>query len=318
MTQSGSMKIYLNSGNMQAEISSLGATLVRLSRGERDLVLGIHNLNDRSINDFYAGAIVGPVANRVSGGQVKIDGQTFQMECNEGGLTSLHSGDDGLHTLDWEVSDALPDNVSLKTHLPDGYSGLPGNRDISVSYTLSENCLTVTITAQTDKKTPINIAHHPYWALQTDQSKLKLSISAENYLPKAADGVPTGKLQAVANGPFDFTMQREIGLNARLDHNWCLSTVKHETPRPVAILQASDGLQLNIETTEVGLQVYTGSSLPNLNPTQCTASPILPNAGIALEAQGWPDAPNKPTFPSIMLETSGTYRQITRYIFTQK
>ena len=318
MTQSGSMKIYLSSGNMQAEISSLGATLVRLSRGERDLVLGIHNLTDRSINDFYAGAIVGPVANRVSGGQVKIDGQTFQMECNEGGLNSLHSGDDGLHTLDWEVSDALPDNVSLKTHLPDGYSGLPGNRDISVSYTLSEDCLTVTITAQTDKKTPINIAHHPYWALQTDQSKLKLSISAENYLPKAADGVPTGKLQAVANGPFDFTMQREIGLNARLDHNWCLSTVKHETPRPVAILQASDGLQLNIETTEVGLQVYTGSSLPNLNPTQCTASPILPNAGIALEAQGWPDAPNKPTFPSIMLETSGTYRQITRYIFTQK
>ena len=318
MTQSDSMKIHLNSGNMQAEISPLGATLVRLSRGDRDQILGIHNLTDRSINNFYAGAIVGPVANRVSGGQVNIDGQTFQMECNEGGLTSLHSGDDGLHTLDWEVSDVLPNSVSLKVHLPDGYSGLPGNRDISVLYTLGGDGLTVTITAQTDKKTPINIAHHPYWTLQTDQSKLKLSISAENYLPKAADGVPTGKLQAVANGPFDFTMQREIGPNARLDHNWCLSNAKHETPRPVATLQASDGLQLNIATTEVGLQVYTGSSLPNLNANQCTANQIRPNAGIALEAQGWPDAPNRPTFPSIMLEPSDTYRQITQYTFTQK
>ena len=318
MTQSDSMKIYLNSGNMQAEISPLGATLVRLSRCDRDLILGIHNLNDRSINDFYAGAIVGPVANRVSGGQVNIDGQTFQMECNEGGLTSLHSGDDGLHTLDWEVSDVSPNSVSLKVHLPDGYSGLPGNRDISVLYTLSGDGLTVTITAQTDKKTPINIAHHPYWALQTDQSKLKLSISAKNYLPKAANGVPTGQIQAVLDGPFDFTMQREIGPNARLDHNWCLSNAKHKTPRPVATLQASDGLQLNIETTEVGLQVYTGSSLPDLTPTQCTTNPIRPNAGIALEAQGWPDAPNKRTFPSIMLEPSDTYRQITRYTFTQK
>ena len=318
MTQPDSIKMYLNSGEMQAEISPLGASLVRLSRGDRDLILGIHNLTDRSINDFYAGAIVGPVANRVAGGQVKIDGQIFQMECNEGGSTSLHSGDDGLHTLDWEVSEVLPDSVSLKVHLPDGYSGLPGNRDISVLYTLSGNGLTVKITAQTDQKTPINIAHHPYWALQTDQSKLKLSISGDNYLPKAANGVPTGQIQAVVNGPFDFNMQRELGPNAKLDHNWCLSDAKQETPRPVATLQASDGLQLNISTTEVGLQVYTGSSLPILNATQCTANPIQPNAGIALEAQGWPDAPNKPIFPSIMLEPSETYRQITQYTFTQK
>ena len=310
-------KIYLSSGRMQAEIAPQGATLVCLSREGRDLILGIHDLADPSINNFYAGAIVGPVANRVSGGQVIIDGQSFQMECNESGTTSLHSGRDGLHALIWDVCDVLPDSVLLKIHLPDGYSGLPGNREISVLYVLSNDGLAVKITANTDQKTPINIAHHPYWALQSDQSKTKLSIDSDRYLPKTANGLPTGQSKRVSNGPFDFIKPREIGANADLDHNWCLSEVKSENPRPVATLLASDGLQLNIATTEVGMQVYTGSALPILESSHCKTDQIQPNAGIALEAQGWPDAPNQPAFPNIFVERNETYRQTTKYTFTQ-
>lgn len=309
--------IHLSSGRMQAEIAPQGATLVCLSREGRDLILGIHDLADASINNFYAGAIVGPVANRVSGGQVAIDGQSFQMECNESGTTSLHSGSDGLHALIWDVCEVLPDSVLLQIHLPDGYSGLPGNREISVLYVLSNDGLAVKITANTDQRTPINIAHHPYWALQSDQSKTKLSIDSDRYLPKTSNGLPTGQSKPVANGPFDFIKPREIGANADLDHNWCLSEVKSENPRPVATLLASDGLQLNIATTEVGMQVYTGSALPILKPFHCKTDQIQPNAGIALEAQGWPDAPNQPGFPNIFVERNETYRQITQYTFTQ-
>jgi aldose 1-epimerase len=177
--------------------------------------------------------------------------------------------------------------------------------------------LSITITALTDQKTPMNIAHHPYWALEPDQSKTMLSINARTYLPKDAKGLPTGEIASVANSAFDFTQPKPIGPAASLDHNWCLSTEKHTSPQHAATLRTTDGLQLDISTTEAGLQVYTGSGLPNLEAPTSIGPKTGPNTGIALEPQGWPDAPNQPTFPTIMLDRNVTYQQITQYAVTQ-
>lgn len=317
MSQQNPMRIHLNCGDLHAEIAPLGATLARLQFGQRDLILALNDLSDASLNNFYAGVIVGPVANRVSNGRIEIDGQLFQMECNENGQTALHSGDNGLHNCVWNVVEQTSSSVSMSCHLPDGHGGLPGKRDIRVNYTLASSGLTLTVTAKTDQKTPMNIAHHPYWTLDAHQSETSLTIVAQSYLGKTKNGLPNGDINPVEGTEFDFTKPRVIGPHASLDHNWCLSTEKHQTPRHVATLRAQDGLQLDIATTEVGLQVYTGSALPVLEAADCAGPQIKPNAGIALEPQGWPDAPNQPGFPSIMLDKGQTYRQITRYKLSQ-
>lgn len=317
MSLADQKSIHLLLGPFEAVIAPLGANLVRFRRHGRDLILGLRDISAHVSNDFYAGTIVGPIANRISKGKVEIDGQTFQMELNEAGKTALHSGTDGLHTLTWDIVSTRSSSVALACQLPDGYSGLPGHRDISVLYVLDETGLTVTIEATTDKKTPINISHHPYWALEPDQSTTKLMVNAPTYLPIDTHGLPTGEQRSVVDSPFDFTKLRSIGTDASLDHNWCVGTKRSETPRPIATLTAQDGLQLEIHSTEVGLQVYTGSGLPTFAPTLSEGPQIKPNTGIALEPQGWPDAPNNSTFPSILLDTGEVYRQITRYIFTQ-
>ncbi|MFT5786449.1 MAG: aldose 1-epimerase [Ascidiaceihabitans sp.] len=310
-------RIHLSAGDFLAEIAPFGATLTRFRFKGRDLILGLKPNSNSALDNFYAGALVGPVANRISNGQIKIDGRIFQMERNEKGTTALHSGSDGLHNQVWKMVDKTPSTVSLTCQLPDGHGGLPGNRNISITYTLDAARLTITITAVTDQRTPMNIAHHPYWALEPDQSKTMLSINARTYLPKDAKGLPTGEIASVTNSAFDFTRPQPIGPTATLDHNWCLSTEKHTSPQHAATLRTTDGLQLDITTTEVGLQVYTGSGLPNLEASTSIGPKIGPNTGIALEPQGWPDAPNQPAFPSIMLNRNKTYQQITRYIVTQ-
>jgi len=310
-------RIHLSAGDFRAEIAPLGATLTRFRLKGRDLILGLKPNSDSALDNFYAGALVGPVANRISSGQIKIGGRIFQMECNEKGQTALHSGSDGLHNQVWKIVDNTPSTVSLTCQLPNGHGGLPGNRNVSITYTLDLAGLSITITALTDQKTPMNIAHHPYWALEPDQSKTMLSINALTYLPKDSKGLSTGEIASVANSAFDFTQPKPIGPSANFDHNWCLSAEKNTAPQHAATLRTTDGLQLDIATTEVGLQVYTGSGLPNLEASTSIGPKIGPNMGIALEPQGWPDAPSQPTFPSIMLDRNQTYRQITRYTVTQ-
>lgn len=309
--------IHLNSRDFRAEITPHGATLTRFRMGQRDLILGLRRGADIALNTFYAGAIVGPIANRISKGHVVVDAKSYQMECNEIGEAALHSGSDGLHKYMWDIIEQTASSVSLTCRLPDGYSGLPGNRDIMVVYALEPTGLSVNITAKTDKKTPINIAHHPYWALDPEQSKTTLTVDAQSYLPKQRNGLPDGNIAPVEATKFDLIKPRAIGSNATIDHNWCLNTVKNSEPRHVARLRTKDGLQLDIATTEVGLQVYTGSGLPILPVFECIGAPIKPNAGIALEPQGWPDAPNQASFPSIMVDKGETYRQITRYTVYQ-
>ncbi|WP_420012228.1 aldose epimerase family protein [Tateyamaria sp.] len=298
--------ITLTSGPLTARFHPFGARLLHLSlNGGQNLVLAADPVAHPVWYACYPGAIVGPVANRITDGQVKVAGQTHQMPRNEGGATCLHSGPEGLHARTWQVAKHGADHVTFRCLLADDDCGLPGARDIRAQFQLIDATLRLTISATTDAATPMNIAHHPYWRLG-NAADHRLMVPADHYLPVNARNLPTGMMASVANTGFDFRTPR--ALSADIDHNLCLSDAPTQSPQRVAVLTGTDGLRMQIKSTEPGLQVYAGAYLPCLPGTD-----IGPLAGIALEPQGWPDAPNQPQFPSVMITPETPYRQITEY-----
>ncbi|WP_223421186.1 aldose epimerase family protein [Tateyamaria pelophila] len=293
----------LASSDLTVTISPLGARLETLRfQGGPSLLL---HSDDPAWRNSYAGTIVGPVANRVKGGQVRIDGKTYQMPCNENGVTALHSGPDGLDRQTWQVITHDSAALHLRCTLTDGAGGLPGNRVFDATYRVDGPCLSLDIRATTDAATPISLAHHPYWRLG-DASDHRLCVAAETYLPVDARNVPTGHILPVAGTVFDHRHPRP--LDPQTDHNFCIATARRSAPVRVATLHGSNGLTLRIDSTEPGLQVYAGGLMPDMPDAG-----IKPGAGIALEPQGWPDSPNQPGFPSIIACPDTAYWQKTSY-----
>ena len=299
-------QITIGSGRLRATLSPNGARLETLQLdGGPSLVLHADPDAHPEWRNCYAGAIAGPIANRVRGGTFDLDGRRYQMPRNENGVTALHSGPDGIDRQDWEISQQQEYFVTFGIELADGDGGLPGVRRIDVAYTLEGTTLRLEITMTTDRPTPAAFAHHPYWCLG-DSSAHKLQINATHYLPIDEHNLPTGELALVANTSFDHRIA--AAPDPAIDHNFCISNTRVETAQPVATLTGAHGLQLQIDSTEPGLQVYAGAFLPTVPGTG-----ISPGAGLALEPQGWPDSVNHPNFPSVVCTPEQPYRQTTLY-----
>lgn len=296
--------LTLTSTDLTATVSTLGARLETLRfQGGPNLLL---HSDDPAWRDSYGGTIVGPVANRVRGGQVRIGETTCQMPCNENGITALHSGAGGLDTQNWAVIAHEAHRLHLRCALADGAGGLPGNRVFDVIYGVDGPQMTLDIQATTDADTPIAIAHHPYWRLGDARDHL-LQIHADRYLPLDATHLPSGEVRPVAGTVFDYRKARPV--DPHTDHNFCVGQIRRTTPVRVATLSGTDGLTLHIDSTEPGLQVYAGAFLRDIPGTF-----IKPGAGLALEPQGWPDAVNQPDFPSIIACYDAAYQQKTCYL----
>lgn len=312
--------LQIRSGALDVCVLPRGAALVgvRFSGDPRNLVLGFTDPADHRRVPIYAGALVGPIANRITQGRVTLDGQSYQMAQNEG-ETCLHSGPDGLHARDWQILSQSTDRVTFGCTLPDGACGLPGLRKITASYLVAGHTLTLGLTATTDRATPMNIAAHPYWNLdgRADVSGHLLEVAADRMLPVDAANLPTGERRAVAGTAFDYRQARRVALDPTLDVNLCLSGHTGDAPRFVAALTGADGTRLEIATNAPGLQVYNGAFLPADAPATADFPPLAPYAAIALEPQHWPDAPNQPSFGQITLQRDRIYRQITRYSLTK-
>lgn len=312
--------IVLHSASLSAHILCQGATLAGLwLKGHpRSLVLGYSDPLSFAASPIYAGALVGPVANRVSRGRVVIAGTAYQMAQNEG-ENCLHSGDGGLHALIWSIVEQNASSVTLAVELPDLANGLPGARQVRATYALEDDTLCLTIVARSDDTTVMNIAHHPYWTLDetADVSAHRLQVNAKEYLPVDDQNLPLGPRVPVSGTDYDFRQPRRVSIDRTLDANLCISSTRSDTPNNVAHLIGRDGISLHIASTEPGLQVYNGSGLPMGGPDALPGQRIAPFAGIALEPQGWPDAPNHASFPSITLASGSEYRQITRYRIAQ-
>lgn len=293
-----------------------GASLVgvRFAGSDRNLVLGFADPRDHARLGGFVGAVVGPVANRIRSGIVRIGDDSFQMPLNDGG-NALHSGPDGLHARAWQVVSHDTDSLRLTYQMQDGCCGLPGARRFTVTYTVANRMLAVTLEAKSDRLTPINPALHPYWNLDGEGTVTghELTVNAAQYLPTDDQNLPLPQPTAVAGTAFDFRTPRQVPPDPALDVNFCLARAPVRSPRQVACLRAETGTAMTLVTDAPGLQVYNGAHLPEVPHTLGRDRALGPCAGIALEPQYWPDALHHQHFPPIFLAPGSTFRQRTRF-----
>jgi aldose 1-epimerase len=301
--------IDLRAHGLSATVLTRGGILqdLRLDGMAHSLVLGRDSLADYEGARGYFGALVGPVANRLRDATARIGGRSYHFEKNENGKTLLHGGSNGLHARIWHVDEVAENMVTLSVHLPEGEGGMPGNRHIRARYEITApGTLRLTVKAETDAETLINVAHHGYWNMDGSASVAghHLRIAADHYLPVDGDTLPTGVIRPVAGGDFDFRAGKPFTPGAPdLDHNFCLSRARTEL-RDVLWLTGKSGRRMTLATTEPGLQVFDHSDMGPLYH------------GLAIEAQGWPDAPNCPGFPDITLRPGAPATQITEWRFS--
>ncbi len=305
--------VSIRAGGLAADILTLGCTLksVHLDGTPHSLTLGSDTLADYIGQMLYFGAVVGPVANRIAGAQTTLDGQPLHFEANENG-NLLHGGAAGTHSKYWEILDVTADSVTLGLTLPDGEGGFPATRQISACYQIvAPATLRLTLRATTDAATLINLANHSYWTLDgtPNWGGHSLQISADHLTATDANLLPTGAIQAVEGSAYDLRAGRRLIPGAPpLDTNFCLASAKSAL-RPVATLTGKSGLKMVVCTTETGLQIYDSAR---------TARPGKPPyEGIAIEAQGWPDAPNHANFPSVKITPDHPYAQTTEWRFSK-
>ncbi|MGI3170598.1 aldose epimerase family protein [Pseudooceanicola sp. C21-150M6] len=306
--------VTLRDGGMEARILTFGATVQDLRVSGQQVCLGGDRLEDYLGSLRYAGAMVGRYANRIGGARFTLDGVTYHTDPNFRDRHTLHGGAESAGGQLWALGEVTDASVTLSLTMQDGHMGFPGVLTAEVTYRLDSGALVVEAEAVADRATPCCFAHHSYFVLDgsDDITGHRLKVAADRYLAVDADLIPEGPPAEVAGTAFDFRQMREIGTSG-YDHNFCLSDAPAPL-RPVAWLDSpASGLRLTVETTEPGLQVYDGAHLGGAAGYGGTT--LHPKAGLAMEAQAWPDSPNRPDFPQAILRPGEVWRSETRYRF---
>lgn len=314
-------------------ISNYGGTITSWvspdkSGNKSSIIIGFDSLSTYRQNPPYFGALVGRYGNRIGKAQFTLNGTTYKLAANNG-PNSLHGGIKGFDKVVWDatIPDSTQPSLTLKYVSKDGEEGYPGNLDVTVVYTLSdEDGLKIEYTATTDKATPVNLTNHSYFNL-TGSVKNKildhyLQIDADRYTPVDPTLIPTGELKSVKGTPFDFTTAKKIGQDfsavpGGYDHNFVLNRKDSSLQKVATLSDSVSGRTLEVYTTEPGLQFYTGNFLDG-KFTNHDGNPLLVNTALCMETQHFPDSPNKPDFPSTILEPGQTYHSVTEYKLSVK
>jgi aldose 1-epimerase len=314
-----------NSAGAKVCILTWGAVvrdfIVPLPSGLRSVVLGFDSFDPYPIHSRSFGAIIGRFANRVADGRFSLDGHTYQLTRNDGGIHHLHGGAGAFSKRVWSLVDASNSHVSLALLSQDGDSGYPGTLQATCTYSLIDVAtLAIKLTATTERATIVNLTHHSYFNLagsgQADTHKLR--VNADFYTPVRRDSIPTGEIRLVQRTPLDFTRLHEIG-SADIDINFVLNRpLSSDGTEPLAhaatLRSPDEAVAMEVWTSEPGLQVYNGFKLdvdiPGINGERYKA-----RAGLALETQHFPNNPNVPHFSRSTLRPGEIYEQHTEYRF---
>lgn len=304
-------RVVLRSGEMAVALLTHGARLQDLRLGGVPLTLGTDGLTPYEGPMGSVGGLVAPVVNRISGAGAVLDGERVALEENGPGLT-LHSASGGTHRKVWALEEASEAHALMAIALPHGEAGFPGERRVTALWEVTGHALTLTVEAATDRPTWINAANHSYWRLGgTGIEDHRLRVAADRVLATDADGLPTGEVME-AEGAFDLREGRGLGGQA-YDDSFCVAEGRRALT-PVAWLEGP-AARMELSTTEPGLQVYTGDKLRDFGVPDHSGAAFGPRAGLALEAQGWPDAMNHDGWPSVRLDPGETSVQVTRWSF---
>jgi aldose 1-epimerase len=327
--------ILKNAAGMTAAITNYGGRLVSLLVPGKNgkltgVVVGFSSVQDYvNSTEPYFGATIGRVGNRIAKGKFSLDGKQYTLFTNNGPNT-LHGGKKGFQAVVWDATQ--PNDSTLELHYlsKDMEEGFPGNLDVKVTYSLTaDNGFKCEYNATTDEKTVVNLTNHAFFNLNGEGSGTInnhiLQINASRFTPIDSTLIPTGKIEPVAGTPFDFTKPTTIGArveenNEQLkygkgyDHNFVLnprSGMKH-----AAMVRGDQtGIQMDVYTEEPGLQFYGGNFMQSKNSFKSGKKDDFRTA-FCLETQHFPDAPNQPSFPGIVLEPGKTYHTISVYKFS--
>jgi len=324
-----------NSQGTKAVITNYGGIVVSLYVPDRngkldDIVLGYETLDGYVKNLPYFGALIGRYGNRIAKGRFTLDGKTYQLAVNNG-ENHLHGGIKGFDKVVWDAETVVQDSavgVKLTYLSKDGEEGYPGNLSCTVIYLLTEkNELKITYQAATDKATPINLTHHSYFNLagqgNGDILSHELMLNAEKFTPVDNGLIPTGEIEPVKGTPMDFTASKPIGrdigqVSGGYDHNFILNSTGGGVMLAAKVYEPMSGRTMEVYTDEPGIQFYSGNFLDGTITPSTRGKVYNKHFGFCLEAQHFPDSPNRPNFPSTILRPGETYTQETIYVFYAK
>jgi aldose 1-epimerase len=330
-----------NANGIEMQVMNYGGIITSLKTPDKngvkeDIVLGYDSLSDYLKASPYFGALIGRYGNRIANGKFTLDGKVYDGLAKNNNGQTLHGGVKGFDKVFWNIEEMeSADGPALKlTYLSkDGEEGFPGNLNVEVHYTLTNNDeLKIDYRATTDKKTVVNLTQHTYFNLtgnaKTDILNHQLYLKADEYLPVDKVLIPTGKLEMVKGSPFDFNVATAIGarINEKhpqlkngfdgYDHCWVLSS-KDSVKLVGSLYEPVSGRMVETYTTEPGVQFYSGNFLDG-KLTGKGGVVYKRNYGLCLETQHYPDSPNKEAFPSTVLEPGAVYQTHTTYRFTAK
>lgn len=324
-----------NSRGLKAKIITLGGIVTELHVPDKtgklgDVVLGFDNLSSYEKGHPFFGCITGRVANRIGNGKFRLDGREYTLAKNNGPNT-LHGGNKGIDKAVWiatPIESKEGPSLQLTHTSPDGDEGFPGKLDMVVTYTLTNrNSLLIEYTAKTNRPTILNLTNHSYFNLvgKGDIRDHELMLAADSYTPTDDTLIPTGEIKSVKGTALDFTTPRKIGERIDsiggdpkgYDHNFVINRTRTSFPMAARVHEPETGRVMEVYTTEPGVQLYTSNFMDGT---------IVGKRGITypkygafcLETQHFPDAVNKPNFPSTVLRPGQTFLSRTEYVFYTK
>ncbi|HEV2835752.1 MAG TPA: aldose epimerase family protein [Pyrinomonadaceae bacterium] len=326
--QEVSLYTLTNEHGLEVSITNYGAAVVSLMAPDRngkfgDVVLGYETLEEYVRNPRYFGGLIGRHANRIGRGKFSLNGASYQLTQNNG-VNHLHGGLRGFDKRVWNVIGVVDDDrkiLRLGYLSRDGEEGYPGNLSAAVTYKLlPDNELEIEYRATTDRDTIVNLTNHSYFNLAGKGTILdhELTLHADSFTPVSNELIPTGEIKAVENTPMDFRSSKAIGTDLSsaggYDHNFVLRDF--EGLRPAArLFEPTTGRVLEILTTEPGIQFYSGNFLDGSLIGKGGAV-YHKYAGLCLEPQHFPDAPNHVNFPSTVLRPGEVYKHTSIYRFS--
>jgi len=321
-------------------ITNLGAALVSINVPDRkgvlgDVILGHDDAKGYVQDNSFLGFIVGRYGNRIGKGKFSLNGKAYQLDVNDG-ENHLHGGKDGFHRKLWKATvneNSAIASITMRYFSPDGEQGYPGNVTLDVTYWWNDNNqLTIQYVGTTDEPTILNPTSHGYFNLTGNPKNTildhELMIVADRYTPVGAGLITTGKLEIVEGTPLDFRAPKKIGARINdpfeqlqmakgYDHNWVLNSYDKTVRLAATVYDPQSGRFMEVLTDQPGLQFYSGNFL-NGSLTGKGGIAYQHRTALCLEAQHFPDSPNKPGFPSVVVKPGDMYRQTTIYQFSTK
>lgn len=329
--------ILKNKNGYEVAVTNYGGSLVAIMVPDKDgqvanVIQGHDNIQD-AINspEPFLSTLVGRYGNRIAKGKFTLEGKEYNLSINNG-PNHLHGGPTGFHARVWDAEQLSENSLKLHYLSADGEEGFPGNLDMTVVYTFTDdNELVIDYTGTTDKTTVVNMTNHGFFSLTGIANPtptiedLECEINADYYVPIDDTSIPTGEIESVKDTPFDFTTPHAVGERIDADHiqtkrgagyDHCFVLNKKqpgELTFAARVVEPKSGRMMEVYTTEPGVQVYTDNWADGYKGQHGATFPR--RSAICFEAQHFPDSPNHPYFPSVVLKPGEVYTQKTIYKF---